>query len=80
MLHACVQPLNCPKHGLPRLYSARYSLNTTDLFSVFITQGEFDEEGNPHGTGTYYYASGETYEGSFEHGQLEGAGTFIFSR
>jgi len=43
-------------------------------------QGDFDETGQPHGNGKYFYAGGETYEGGVANGHLDGVGSFIFSR
>jgi hypothetical protein len=50
------------------------------LTCLCVAQGHFDEEGLPHGQGKYFYAGGETYEGAFVNGHLEGPGTFIYSR
>jgi hypothetical protein len=50
------------------------------LTCMCVAQGQFDEEGLPHGQGKYFYAGGETYEGAFVNGHLEGPGTFIYSR
>ena len=36
-----------------------------------LYEGEFDDEGLPHGVGKYFYTSGENYEGEFAHGVLE---------
>jgi len=43
-------------------------------------QGDFDETGQPHGNGKYFYAGGETYEGGVANGHLDGLGSFMFSR
>ena len=36
--------------------------------------GTIDEEGKPHGKGSYYFASGAEYRGHFKNGNFEGKG------
>jgi len=40
--------------------------------------GEF-QNGNMTGTGVYYYANGDRYEGGFRDGKRNGRGVFIFA-
>lgn len=40
--------------------------------------GEFNDKGEPHGNGTYYWNNGNQYTGQWENGQRSGNGTFTF--
>ncbi len=42
-------------------------------------EGEVNDNGDPHGNGTYYYANGDRYEGSWNDGSTHGQGVLYFS-
>ena len=41
-------------------------------------EGEVNEEGEPHGQGTFYYDEGGFYSGEFVNGKAHGQGTFFY--
>lgn len=71
-----------PGRYLPRLptVAVRRRRGHLTLTCMRVAQGQFDDEGLPHGQGKYFYSGGEAYEGSFVNGHLEGPGNFTYSR